>query len=85
MRWPKTVLRSLLSKWGILSIEMQKGTISDETVIKDVTKDGNIISETELEDTPTERIDVTPVEENPVVNETASTETVDETDDDLPF
>lgn len=46
----KTVLRNMLSKWGILSIEMQKATITDETIVNDVTEDGSIISETEIED-----------------------------------
>ena len=42
----KTVLRNLLSKWGILSIEMQKAILTDESDadeqevdIKDVTSD----------------------------------------------
>lgn len=47
----KTVLRNMLSKWGILSIEMQEATTSDETVQR-VQDDGSIISETELEDIP---------------------------------
>ena len=42
----KTVLRNM----GILSIEMQKATITDETIVNDVTEDGSIISETEIED-----------------------------------
>ena len=46
----KTVLRNILSKWGILSIEMQKATITAETIVNDVTEDGSIISETEIED-----------------------------------
>lgn len=88
----KTVLRSLLSKWGILSIEMQKGTISDETVIKDVTEDGNIIYETELNDLDEpERQDVTPAEEpskqpEPSSNSEAKKDSFDDfNDDDLPF
>jgi len=32
----KTVLKSLLSKWGILSIEMQSAVKFDQSVIKDV-------------------------------------------------
>lgn len=42
----KTVLRNMLSKWGILSIEMQQATSKDETV-QNVTPTGDIISETE--------------------------------------
>jgi recombination protein RecT len=32
----KTVLKSLISKWGILSIEMQKAVTFDQSVVKDV-------------------------------------------------
>jgi len=41
----KTVLKSLLSKWGILSIEMQKAVIEDEEEreIKDITEDSDVI------------------------------------------
>lgn len=44
----KTVLRNMLSKWGILSIDMQKATTNDEHVIKDVTEDGEIVSDLNL-------------------------------------
>ncbi|MEY8370152.1 recombinase RecT [Aerococcaceae bacterium 50-4] len=37
----KTVLRNLLSKWGILSIEMQQGVIADDTV-NDIDNSGQI-------------------------------------------
>jgi recombination protein RecT len=36
----KTVLKNTLSKWGIMSIEMQKATISDQAVIHE-TEDGD--------------------------------------------
>lgn len=32
----KTVLKNTLSKWGILSIEMEKAAVSDQAVVKDV-------------------------------------------------
>lgn len=32
----KTVLKNTLSKWGLLSIEMQQATIADQSIIKDV-------------------------------------------------
>lgn len=32
----KTVLKNMLSKWGILSIEIQKAIVSDQGVIKDI-------------------------------------------------
>jgi len=45
----KTVLKNTLSKWGILSIEMQKATITDQSVINNVdTLDINYI-DNELE------------------------------------
>jgi recombination protein RecT len=40
----KTVLKNTLSKWGILSIEIQKATISDQSIINNVdTMDVNYI------------------------------------------
>lgn len=41
----KTVLRNMLSKWGILSIEIQKALTEDENEreMKDITDDSNII------------------------------------------
>lgn len=39
----KTVLRNLLSKWGILSIEMQKAVLSDEKEIEDFDDNGDAI------------------------------------------
>ncbi len=38
----KTVLKNLLSKWGILSIEMQKAVKTDQGVIKGITEDAEI-------------------------------------------
>ncbi|MBR7928241.1 recombinase RecT [Aerococcaceae bacterium zg-ZUI334] len=37
----KTVLRNMISKWGILSIEYQKGIINDEQVLEDFDDNGN--------------------------------------------
>jgi recombination protein RecT len=37
----KTVLRNMLGKWGILSIEMQKAITEDESEIKDITEESN--------------------------------------------
>ncbi|RCA11047.1 hypothetical protein EA71_01802 [Enterococcus durans] len=59
----KTVLRNLLSKWGILSVEMQEATTSDEKVQK-VQEDGSIISETEVEEAIPERKEAEKVEIN---------------------
>lgn len=59
----KTVLRNLLSKWGILFVEMQEATTSDEKVQK-VQEDGSIISETEVEEDIPERKEAEKVEIN---------------------
>lgn len=48
----KTVIRNMLSKWGILSIDMQKATVADDTVISDVDSEGNPI--TDITDNVTE-------------------------------
>lgn len=56
----KTVLRNMLSKWGILSIEMQKATVSDETV-QQVSPDGDLIEDTTVEDESPERKEAEPV------------------------
>ncbi|MBN6186344.1 recombinase RecT [Aneurinibacillus sp. BA2021] len=47
----KTVLKSLLSKWGILSVEMQKAVIedNDERELKDITSESQIVSEGTIE------------------------------------
>ncbi|MFK8242841.1 MULTISPECIES: recombinase RecT [unclassified Facklamia] len=37
----KTVLRNMISKWGILSIEYQKGVVNDEQVLEDFDDNGN--------------------------------------------
>lgn len=47
----KTVLRNMLSKWGILSIEMQNAYTADQAVIKDeVLEDGDIKGNAEYVD-----------------------------------
>lgn len=48
----KTVLRNLLSKWGILSIEMQKAYIADSNVVKEniVNDDSNLEVDYETEE-----------------------------------
>lgn len=59
----KTVLRNMLSKWGILSIEMQKASVTDETVVKDVTDDGTILPDLDVND------DVKPIKDAEIVND----------------
>lgn len=53
----KTVLRNMLSKWGILSIEMQKAQGADGQVIddaNDIDDSGNILKDVTPEDAATE-------------------------------
>lgn len=45
----KTVLRNLLSKWGLLSVEMQTAITSDEKVFR-VDENSDLIEETDLSD-----------------------------------
>ena len=78
----KTVLRNMLSKWGILSIEMQKATVNDETVVSDITEDGSIFSETSVEDEKEERKEAEPIiEQADLINDTKK----EMKDDDFPF
>ena len=65
----KTVLKNMLAKWGILSIEMQKAIVDDEREIKDITVEvgqENII-DTEFEEV--EQEEVQPVSEPTSVDE----------------
>ncbi|OTO94345.1 recombinase RecT [Enterococcus sp. DIV0385] len=45
----KTVLRNMLSKWGLLSVEMQSAITSDEKVFR-VDENNHLIEETDLSD-----------------------------------
>lgn len=45
----KTVLRNMLSKWGLLSVEMQSALTSDEKVFR-VDENNDLIEETDLSD-----------------------------------
>jgi len=71
----KTVLRNLLSKWGILSIEMQQGVLADDTV-NDIDNEGQI-----------QRVDVTEsVDDVQVeINQNANTEELDFNQSEDPF
>ncbi|MEC2197816.1 recombinase RecT [Bacillus subtilis] len=75
----KTVLKSMLSKWGILSVEMQKAVIEDneERERIDITDE---MSESEI-------IDAEPSEEKPSAQDADPFDgkPVDISDDDLPF
>lgn len=39
----KTMLRQIISKWGIMSVEMQKALESDMRVVNDVDNFGDIV------------------------------------------
>lgn len=45
----KTVLRNMLSKWGLLSVEMQSAITSDEKVFR-VDENNDLVEETDLSD-----------------------------------
>lgn len=45
----KTVLRNMLSKWGLLSVEMQSAITSDEKIFR-VDENNDLIEETDLSD-----------------------------------
>lgn len=70
----KTVLRNMLSKWGILSVEMQTAVTSDEKVFR-VNENDDLIEETKLEDMeplPNERKQAEPIADTPTEeNQTA--------------
>ncbi|MGG0941945.1 recombinase RecT [Bacillus subtilis] len=75
----KTVLKAILSKWGILSVEMQKAVIEDDEAREriDITDE---MSEPEI-------IDAEPSDEKPSVQDADPFDgkPVDISDDDLPF
>ena len=64
----KTVLKLLLSKFGILSIEMQTAQKVDQAVIKEVEPNGNV--EVEYVDSPDNASDI--IEEETAANDTQS-------------
>lgn len=60
----KTVLRNMLSKWGILSIEMQTAYTADQGTIKpDVIENGDIQSNTEYVEADFESYEGTPFQD----------------------
>lgn len=59
----KTVLRNLLSKWGILSVEMQTAVTSDEKVFR-LDENENLIEETTLSEVEPELKEAEPVAED---------------------
>lgn len=70
----KTVLRNMLSKWGILSVEMQSAVTSDEKVFR-MDENDDLIEETAISDMKPideERKEVEKVDETPSNNEQES-------------
>lgn len=80
----KTVLRNMLAKWGLLSVEMQNAVTSDEGVFR-LDEDDNLIEETAIKEVEplktTDDATITTSENNSVFDEKQS----DIPDDDLPF
>ncbi|WLR54862.1 recombinase RecT [Mesobacillus subterraneus] len=75
----KTVLRNMLSKWGILSVEMQKDVTEDENTereLKDITND---VDEPEPETPSPDIIDISPDEDGQA--ETVEGEIIDKKPD----
>ena len=80
----KTVLRNMLSKWGILSVEMQKATVTDENVVKDINENGDILSDTNVEEDTPERKQAEKVEDvSSAFDEYEETANIDEQQDSL--
>lgn len=80
----KTVLRNMLSKWGILSVEMQKATVTDENVVKDINENGDILSDTNVEEDTPERKEAEKVEDvSSAFDEYEETANIDEQQDSL--
>ena len=80
----KTVLRNMLSKWGILSVEMQKATVTDENVVKDINENGDILSDTNVEEDIPERKEAEKVEDvSSAFDEYEETANTDEQQDSL--
>ena len=67
----KTVLRNMLSKWGLLSVEMQSAITSDEKVFR-VDENNDLIEETDLSDMepmPQDLKEAEKVADDPVTDE----------------
>lgn len=60
----KTVLKQLISKFGILSIEMQLAQKADQTVIKDVNKDNIDVEYVDNPKKQNESINIEPLEDD---------------------
>jgi len=63
----KTMLRQLISKWGIMSVEMEKAYVGDQAVIRE---DGTPDYIDNIPDEPEKAVDVLDVEGKEIVDET---------------
>lgn len=62
----KTMLRQLISKWGFMSVEMERGYVGDQAVIRE---DGTPDYIDNIPDEPEKAVDVLDVEAKEVTNE----------------
>lgn len=65
----KTMLRQLISKWGIMSIEMQQA-FTDDMTTGETTEDRNYVETDNVIDIPVQEVAQDIVEEQPVQQET---------------
>jgi len=85
----KTMLRQLLSKWGIMSIDLEKAYVSDQAYVKEDgsieyvdTDEGNIVIEAETVPVPAEEPKAEPPKKEPKAKKSAADALFD--DDDKP-
>ena len=62
----KTLLRQLISKWGIMSVEMEKGYVGDQAVIRE---DGSVDYIDNIPDEPEKAVDVFDTEAKEITDE----------------
>ena len=67
----KTMLRQLLSKWGVLSVELQEAFVKDQAVIK-ANGDVEYVDNQPENEVPTTYVEAPVVEETPVVEDTTN-------------
>jgi recombination protein RecT len=62
----KTLLRQLISKWGIMSVEMERAYVGDQAVIKE---DGTVDYIDNVPDEPEKAVDVLDVDAKEITDE----------------
>jgi len=63
----KTMLRQLISKWGIMSVEMERAYVGDQAVIRE---DGTVDYIDNVPDEPEKAVDILDVEAKEITDET---------------